>query len=144
MTFDLPERFWSKVQENPDTGCWEWLGYCNPKGYGAFKFEGKAQQVHRIAYRALVGEFEEPHLDHLCKVRRCCNPEHLEPVTAEENARRSPNGQAEKTHCPQQHPYSGDNLMVSPEGWRRCRACNIRKCRARRVQTKTSPGTARS
>lgn len=31
--------------------------------------------------------------------------------------------QAEKTHCPEGHPYAGDNLYISPTGARGCRTC---------------------
>lgn len=34
--------------------------------------------------------------------------------------------QRTKTHCPQGHPYSADNLIVDKRGYRKCRACKRR------------------
>ena len=71
-------------------------------------------------------------LDHLCRERACCNPAHLEPVTQAENIRR---GEAVKTHCPQGHPYEGDNLYIDSRGKRRCKTC-IAEQAARRYARK--------
>jgi len=34
---------------------------------------------------------------------------------------------AAKTHCPQGHPYEGDNLYINPVGHRICRQCGREK-----------------
>lgn len=71
------------------TGCWEWQGELNRNGYGRVWVNGRRLMAHRVAYQLLVGEIPEGLvLDHLCKVRRCCNPDHLEPVTVRENTLR--------------------------------------------------------
>lgn len=60
-------------------------------------------------------------IDHLCGVKACVRPEHLEAVTQGENVRRAA---ARKTHCPKGHPYSGPNLYVRPgTNNRLCRSC---------------------
>lgn len=119
------ERFWGKVEFTDD--CWLWTGTQNQKGYGRASVQGRAVQAHRWAYEFCVGPIPDGlTIDHLCRVRNCVNPDHLEPVTNRVNLSRgfSPSAIcARKTHCPQGHPYSGDNLYVKPNGWRECRIC---------------------
>jgi hypothetical protein len=125
----LEERFWEKVDKNgpipvnrPELGpCWLWTAYVAENGYG--KFEG--DYAHRIAYRLCVGPIpERKDLDHLCRLRRCANPKHTEPVTRIVNILRG-EGHGTETHCSLGHPYSGDNLYVNPNtGKRYCRTCN--------------------
>lgn len=74
-------------------GCWEWSGATTPNGYGVIgrgrRGEGNVM-VHRAAYEELVGPIPAGlHVDHLCRNRLCCRPDHLEPVTQAENNRRS-------------------------------------------------------
>ena len=82
-----------------------------------------------------VGPIKYPQeLDHLCKVRHCVNPEHLESVAHAENVRRGNGGQnwAAKTHCPQGHPYDEENTRVI-SGRRVCRTCANERSRAWRL-----------
>lgn len=72
----------------PD-GCWRWDGPRDPKGYGRSALNGTCMRAHRVMYflrRGPVGA--NLHLDHLCNRTWCINPDHLEPVTPEENRRR--------------------------------------------------------
>lgn len=118
------ERFWSKVDVRGPDECWLWTAGTSQEGYGQCRF-GKMCAAHRVAYVLLVGPIPEGlQLDHVCHNidlscaggptcphRRCVNPAHLEPVTGLVNyyrGRTSPN----KTHCPQGHPYAGDNLHM--------------------------------
>lgn len=85
----LPDRFWAKVLVNPETECWEWQASLRGGGYAAFYVEGKIMYGHRIAYETLAGNIPTGlTMDHLCRVRECVNPVHLEPVTVRENNRR--------------------------------------------------------
>lgn len=141
------DRFWEKVGRRSDDECWEWSAY-KLQGYGRFGVGGSRANggrivyAHRWAYEALVGPIPEGlTLDHLCRNRACVNPEHLEPVTPQENTRR---GAILKTHCPQGHPYSGENLFYGTDGSRRCRECNRLQCERRARQTGIQPVDART
>jgi hypothetical protein len=81
-----------QVQPGMSTPCWIWLGCVHRRtGYGRFHFEGQTVEAHAASYRLLVGAVPSGlELDHLCRVRACVNPEHLEPVTHSVNASRSP------------------------------------------------------
>ena len=82
------ERFEVKVDRQPG-GCWLWTGATTDKGYGVF-WDGKLGRAHRWAYTHWRGPIPEGlTLDHLCQVKACVNPDHLEPVTALENYRRA-------------------------------------------------------
>lgn len=82
-------RFREGYVEDLNSGCWIWTRTLTPDGYGKFNYMRKTVIAHRAAYYLLVGEVPQGlDLDHLCRVRRCVNPAHLEPVTPEENRRR--------------------------------------------------------
>jgi hypothetical protein len=140
----LPARFWVKIRVDPVTGCWVWIGYRRPGGYGQFhvgsELDGsdRAVDVHRHAYLTLVGPVPEGlELDHVkargCVGPACVNPAHLEPVTHAENMRRGAGGKfwRAKTHCPQGHPYDDINTERR-YGRRYCGACREARALARR------------
>ena len=132
MKMPMPDRFWAKVDQDGQDGCWVWMASLKQgSGYGVFQLEGKPQSAHRVAYELVKGPIPEGlHIDHLCRNRACVNPDHLEPVTCRENQHRSPISNASKTHCPQGHPYSGENL-VRTNNRRVCRTCRNARCLAR-------------
>jgi hypothetical protein len=128
------DRFWAKVDRTD--GCWLWTAGRDGPGYGQLKVDEQTVKAHRFSYELHVGPIPDGlELDHLCRVRHCVNPAHLEPVTHAENCRRGTVGQnmATKTHCPQGHPYEGDNLAIDRNGSRRCRACARDRTRAYRA-----------
>jgi hypothetical protein len=115
----------------PECGCWIWMGHVDAGGYGRVRRRRKSHVVHRLLYCLDRGDVPPGlDLDHKCRVRSCCNPDHLEPVTRRENVRRGVGTAAvnmRKTHCAMGHELAGDNL--DPEslalGRRRCRTCRV-------------------
>lgn len=109
------DRVLSRCVETP-SGCWEYQGARGHRGHGYVSDKGKQCYAHRVVYEALVVDIPDGlHLDHLCQNPPCVNPQHLDPVTPRVNGLRGDTPQsrnAKKTHCPQGHPYSGENLHV--------------------------------
>jgi hypothetical protein len=134
------ERFWANVDVDTLDGCWPWKASLDSGGYGQFYAEGKHVLPHRFAYELIVGPIPKgAQLDHLCRVRHCVNPGHLEPVSPGENNRRGYGISAvnlRKTHCKRGHPFDFENTYLIPnEGGRSCRICRhdaVRQYRERR------------
>jgi hypothetical protein len=118
------ERFWAKVNKT-DT-CWLWTASIKPEGYGQFNVGGKTKLTHRLAYELVVGEIPKGlELDHLCKIRHCVNPAHLEPVTHGENMKRAgiEMRKTPKTHCVNGHEFTVENTYTNAKGRSVCRIC---------------------
>lgn len=114
------------------TGCWEWTGFCDRKGYAKIWNPGGNQYAHVVMYQLRVGPVPAGwEVDHLCNNTSCVRPTHLEAVTGAENTRRRDerlgNPSARKDHCKNGHPFSGDNLFINTKGHRVCRACSRAK-----------------
>jgi hypothetical protein len=123
----LDQALWSRVEKTD--GCWLWGG-AKSFGYGQLTFRRKGYKAHRLAYELLVGPIPDGlQIDHLCRVRNCVNPEHLEPVTQLENQRRT---QPYRNRwvpfepgrtCRKGHPWTRENVLVWVGGKRGCRTC---------------------
>lgn len=136
----IKDRLMSRVLVNPDTGCWIWTGTLSAGSYGSLFYEGRMQKAHRISWRISRGEIPDGlELDHLCRVRRCVNPDHLEPVTRSENLLRSPlmDRYSTKTHCVHGHEFTPENTRIitilnsKERVCRECRKINMRNWRAK-------------
>lgn len=121
-----------------DSGCWNWSSVAG-NGYGCVRRDdGKQVNAHRFIYEALVGPIPAGcDLDHLCRNRRCVNPDHLEPVSRRENLLRGdtiPAAHKAATHCKNGHAYTEENTYHRPDApWiRDCRTCRRESDRRRR------------
>ncbi len=97
-------------------GCWIWQ----------LAQRGTSRMAHILSYRTFRGPVPAGlELDHLCRVRSCVNPDHLEAVTPRVNTRRSLSPAARnavKTHCIHGHEFSLENTYLY-RNMRQCRAC---------------------
>ena len=123
-----------------DNSCWIWTLGGSTVGYGAVYFNKKSQTAHRAFYQLFKGEIPKGlHIDHLCSVRRCVNPDHLRAVTIAENVLASHSQsltaiQARQTHCKNGHELKEPLCRISKHGYRSCRACARSYMAARRAK----------
>jgi len=135
----LPAFISSKVRPNGITGCWEWIGARDSRGYGNVRVAGRVRKAHSVVYERLRGAIPLGlECDHLCRVPWCVNPAHVELVSHAENVRRGAARwvpaarQRGKRRCPQGHAYTKANTYVRPStGGRACRTCDRERKRAR-------------
>lgn len=138
----IAARFMAKLDEGPG-GCWVFTGYIKPNGYGQF-YPRKAVPTlpHRWSYEYHNGPIPEGLvIDHLCRVRACCNPEHLEAVTQRANILRGDSLIAQRavaTACIHGHPFDEVNTYVTTKGWRACRECARRANHSRYQRIKAA------
>ena len=130
--------FWDKVNKHTESGCWEWTGQVPKKrGYGIWAITVVA---HRISYELVKGPIPDGLvLDHLCRNRRCVNPDHLEPVTIRENLLRGDNWVAslmKQKACAKGHPLE----MNAAGTFRICRICHAERMRKWRAKKKSGAG----
>lgn len=133
MSESFAERFWARIDKDGPGGCWHWRGTIAGDGYGVLL--RRQRKAHRVAYELAVGPIPEGlTLDHLCRVRHCVNPAHLEPCTRRENTLRAPGLawklRAAQTHCKRGHEFTPENTLRDT-GRRKCRTCT-RMNRSRR------------
>lgn len=132
MTQAELERFEAKLERVTESGCWIWLGYLNPKGYGRFRVSSKRfmQYAHRVSYEHFRAPIPpDMVMDHLCRVPSCVNPDHLEAVTPRENTMRSPVAvcavRSRSALCQRGHalvPWA-PNTYFGRRGYRKCPVC---------------------
>jgi hypothetical protein len=125
-----------------ENGHWMWVGSRSGSGYGHVLENGRKLMAHRWGYERLVGPVPAGlEIDHLCRVKACVNPDHLEPVPHAVNIQRGTGPLAEnaaKTHCIHGHPLAGANLYqrIDARGGRECRTC--RRAAMERFEAKRS------
>lgn len=119
-----------KIIANTDRAgdCWLWTAGRFASGYAQMRHNGTVSRVHRVSYELAYGPIPAGLvIDHLCRVKNCVRPDHLEAVTQQENLLRGATvnaANAAKSHCIHGHPLTGPNAYVNPtSGHRSCRAC---------------------
>lgn len=120
--------------------CWLWKGAI-ANTYGSFSINGRMLKAHRLAYEHYIGKIQDGmFLDHLCRVRHCVRPDHLEPVTNRENMRRgtAPNWLTHRSgRCRRGH--SMEDAYVRKEGRRCCNICSSQRARKYQELIKNDP-----
>lgn len=123
------DKYLNKI--NFTDSCWLWTGTINSDGYGIAHIKLGNKWVHRKAHRIIYelhnGKIPDNLVcDHLCRVRNCVNPNHIEIVTQSENRKRgefpSPPSKYQ-THCKHGHEMNEENTRIGRFGYRICRAC---------------------
>lgn len=115
-------------------GCWIWDRYVGCDGYGLMGLYDpiskirKTAKAHRVSYELFNGPIPDGlQIDHLCRVRACVNPDHLEAVTPRENILRGISlfaVNAVKKKCIRGHDFSPENTYIRKDtGNRKCRMC---------------------
>jgi len=147
----LLHKFMRFVLPEPNSGCWLWTGNLTSQGYGRFVVPRKTARKHtdrayRVAWELLIGPVPEgKELDHLCRVRCCVNPQHLEPVSHRENLLRGSGATVTKlrwatrreamTHCVNGHEYTLANTRIDADGGYSCRTCDRLAMRKHRLRS---------
>lgn len=145
LRLTVTTRILSRLTLN-EGGCWEYGKTCSEQGYGEIRIGSQKTRipVHRWMATIAHGQIPEDLIVlHSCDNPPCCNPSHLSIGTHADNHRdRQAKGRtrglipggdrhnAKKTHCPAGHPYEGDNLYVTKQGYRGCRECKRQQDRA--------------
>lgn len=119
-------------------GCWIWQGQLT-NGYGRVKISGRKKSAHRVLWEKANGRPVPPGLqmDHLCRVTECVNPDHVEPVTSQENIRRRDQARGKgvyATSCSRGHLFDAKNTRDSADGRRVCRTCRRLEAANRRAK----------
>lgn len=142
---DSPNDWASKIHVN-QCGCWEWTAYVDHQGYGKFMGPNhQTRRAHRYVYQELVRELARTeHLDHLCRNRRCVNPDHLDVVEHVVNVRRGVAGinNSRKTHCKYGHEFTPSNTIRNSLGQRNCKECTRRIARQNTRRWRGTPDDA--
>lgn len=134
------QRFLNKVYIID--GHWIWCGSTS-RGYGQFNDGDTMRAAHRWIYTQLVGPIPAGlDLDHLCRIRNCVNPEHLDPVTRSVNLKRGYDARGVRSHCAQGHPFDASNTFARTDGGRGCRTCRNDASRVSKAKSRATETTA--
>jgi hypothetical protein len=126
-----------------ESGCWLYQGSLDSGGYSCLRIKKTNDRGHRITWEAINGPVPvDRHLDHLCRVRHCVNPTHLEPVEVSENVFGRAfwsTGFPRATHCQMGHKMTDENTYRRPGNQgRQCRICIKRRTDKQSAKRKAS------
>lgn len=123
------EHIFAHSVPEPNTGCWLYLQFCNPSGYGRVVARGKQRLAHRVVLMETQTGWdigEDVLALHRCDQPSCVNPDHIYPGNQQRNAldsvERRRHHCATKTHCKNGHAFSAENTILN-RGKRSCKAC---------------------
>lgn len=125
MTEDERAKF--RISHILCNGCWLGIRAVTRRGYGQCSIGGKARRAHRasyeVAYEVAYGVTLTPDqfLHHVCSVRSCVNPMHLEITNQVDHVDSAPHDNEQKTHCPHGQEYTPENICWNRNG--RSREC---------------------
>ena len=122
----------TRIKVDPETGCHLWTGTRSTYGYGTIDAPGyravgsrRILVAHRVMWEMAHGFTDAEHVHHKCENPPCVNPDHLQPMTHQENNRLAYTtfkyGTCERGHT---------NLGVKPSGGHYCRTCNAERMRS--------------
>jgi len=130
------ERFFRKVRKTDS--CWIWTGAKNKYGYGTFYYGNRMNRAHRASFKLFKRDFaDELVIDHLCTVKLCVNPEHLEAVTQKINVARYYASKAPKPVCVNGHAMTLDNTYEH-DSRRICKECKRETTRRWRAKSRVA------
>lgn len=142
MNHEKVEYINRKIEPITESGCWIWEGRTD-FGYGTAWFKQKRTKAHRFVFEVLKGPIPKGlQLDHLCRVRCCVNPDHMEPVSHRTNILRGIGHTAvnhKKIYCKRGHRLEGYNVMHIHAGnsiLRSCRICSVSRTKQYRLAKK--------
>ena len=126
--------FWNTFSLGGPKDCWIWFG-AKAGRYGSTRWNKKAIYSHRLSYLLAVGPIPRgKYILHTCEDEPLCgNPFHLRAGTPKENIAGNPkrglpprkvNGRAPQMQCKRGHELQGQNLYITPNNKRQCRACD--------------------
>lgn len=132
-------RFFRFVEMTP--GCWQWRGSLS-QGYGRFIVRTENRGAHRVSFELHKGLIPEGYdVHHICRNKRCVNPDHLEILTHKEHCQMGEQGEYNrvKTHCPKGHEYTPENTYLGKrKNNRTCRECSRTRDRERKRNLRRS------
>ena len=135
----IKERWDLYTCPEPNSGCWIWLG---PLKKGTLYGKASGKHAHRRFYAAFKGAIpNDLTIDHKCKNKLCCNPDHLQAVTIQKNLETRPKKWV--SHCPKGHEFVDKNTRWSYRGdgrlKRQCAECERDRDRQRYLKYKENP-----
>lgn len=133
----LQQYLKTRVAIDPETGCWNWQKATTKSGYGQCRLGARTEYTHRLAHAVFKGPIPHGlHIDHLCRNRRCCNPDHLEAVEQRVNNRRAL-GIADNGRSGCRHGHGVNARYYDKRGQLRCKDCDREGWRRERERRRT-------